>query len=407
MKPIHIAKLAALTLAILTLAGCGDTAAPGELRTLDLEAAIDNAKTFDLAEIAETIDFIPLDDTQKEGLVGEITVLNESKNRFFVKDNARVSPIKIFDRTGRFLRTEGRYGRGPGEYTNILNFTTDHDTDNLYMAVSSGNSSLVVYDPSGRELTRNDSVMVNRMVIHDGSLLLLRGILINAEEMDLPPGGVMRPFLDRYSLPGLELETTIEAPDRGLSGVIRSMPNNGIRVTPGPSTVLASDGGSVLVKEALSDTLKRYRNDALEPAFVLDPGKYAIPDGALGMNPGGTGQQLRSEWRYGRRGLSFCGGLRIPRQSQDTPRVRPRRPRGLVLGHRPRRAEWIFPRRHRVPSHVRAGRAVGGLHAGARHSGRRRNPLQPRHAGPRRQPKRGLQPRDSHSHTKKIVRNAN
>lgn len=285
MKPIHIAKLAALTLAILTLAGCGDTAAPGELRTLDLEAAIDNAKTFDLAEIAETIDFIPLDDTQKEGLVGEITVLNESKNRFFVKDNARVSPIKIFDRTGRFLRTEGRYGRGPGEYTNILNFTTDHDTDNLYMAVSSGNSSLVVYDPSGRELTRNDSVMVNRMVIHDGSLLLLRGILINAEEMDLPPGGVMRPFLDRYSLPGLELETTIEAPDRGLSGVIRSMPNNGIRVTPGPSTVLASDGGSVLVKEAISDTLKRYRNDALEPAFVLDPGKYAIPDGALGMNP--------------------------------------------------------------------------------------------------------------------------
>ncbi len=267
----------------LALAGCGGASAPGELRTLDLEAAIDNPRPFDLAEIATEIEFIPLDDSQQEGLVGEINTIAGSKNRFFVRDNGRESPIKIFDRTGRLLRTEGRFGRGPGEYTDIANFAVDPETETLYMGVRGGDASLVAYDSSGRELARSDSLMSGNMVFHDGKLLMLRNAMIRVEGAPQPTGE-MKPFLDICSSTDLEPEATIDAPDWGLSFIMQ-VSGNMVNVMMGPGALLASDGRSALVKEALSDTLKRYRNGGLEPAFVLDPGGYAIPDGALGMNP--------------------------------------------------------------------------------------------------------------------------
>ena len=271
----------------LTLAGCGGGAsAPGELRTLDLEAAIDNPRNFDLSEIATEIEFIPLDDSQKDGLVGEVRNFVESKNRFYMMDNARESPIKIFDRSGRFLRTEGRFGRGPGEYTNITNFIADHETDNLYMAVSSGlDAAIVAIDPSGREFARVDSLRGANMAVLDGSLLMLRGALIRIGIDDPAATGNMIPFIDSYSASDLRHEITIDAPDRGLPLVIRVAGDGMFNVMPGPDQVLRSNGSTVWVKEALSDTLKSYRNGALEPAFVFDSGSYTIPDGALGMNP--------------------------------------------------------------------------------------------------------------------------
>ncbi len=281
MKPLFFATIASFA---LFLTGCKDgTPSGGEITVFDLEAAIDNRQAFDLADISTGIEFIPLDNSRNEGLVGEITNIAGSKGRFYVQENARESPIKIFDRSGRFLTTEGRFGRGPGEYTNITSFAADYDTDNLYMSVISRlDGSLVAYDTEGRELIRRDSVSSGQMVIHDGNLLLLRNRVLRIGD-DLTVGGMI-PFLDSYSLSGLELETAFEAPDRGVPMVIRTV-ERGINVLLGPDQVLTSDGSSVLVKENLSDTVTYYRNGALEPAFILNSGDYAIPDGALGMDP--------------------------------------------------------------------------------------------------------------------------
>ena len=181
---------AGLALLAFVLAGCGGGVPTGDIPTLDLEAAIDNPKTFDLGDIAERIDFIPLYDSNHEGLVSEIQRIDGSKGRFYVQDNGRESPIKIFDRTGRFLTTEGRYGRGPGEYTRISYFAADHDTDNPYMAVTGLDGSIVAYDPSGRELARLDSVMAAQMVIHDGSLVLSRNFIIDSGDYTIPAGAL-------------------------------------------------------------------------------------------------------------------------------------------------------------------------------------------------------------------------
>jgi hypothetical protein len=211
--------LSALTLAVPSLTGCGEKTRSGEIPTLDLEAAIDNPRTFDLAGIAERIEFIHLDDTQKEALVGDINRIAESKGRFHVTDDIRQSPVKIFDRQGKFIRAEGRFGRGPGEYTDIISIVADHDTDNLVMAVMAGmQGAMVTCDPGGREVARADSVMVNKMAIHDGNLLLLRSRMLRLEGEDNSVGKL--PFMERYSA-DLQREWGVETGDTRISAILR------------------------------------------------------------------------------------------------------------------------------------------------------------------------------------------
>ena len=287
MEPIRPTLI--LTTLALALSGCGvGTSSPAPLPTLDLEAAIDNPRTFDLTEIATEIEFIPLDDTNKEGLVGDITKIDESQNRIYVMDGIRrETPLKVFDRTGRFLTTRGRFGRGPGEYTGISSFAVDPATDNLHMDVmASMEGTLIVYDPSGRELTRRDSVTAGTMVIHDGKLLLHKSNMNRIDgDDDLSATGIMKPFIDIYSPADLRHEATIEAPDRGLTFTIQMVSEGYLNITLGPNAILSSDGSTMWIKEAFSDTLKTYRSGTLEPAFIFDSGAYTIPDGAFGMDP--------------------------------------------------------------------------------------------------------------------------
>ena len=57
MKPTIFIALA------LALVACGES--PSDVPVLDLGAAIENPRPFDLTEIAQEIEFIPLDDTPR------------------------------------------------------------------------------------------------------------------------------------------------------------------------------------------------------------------------------------------------------------------------------------------------------------------------------------------------------
>jgi hypothetical protein len=90
--------------------------------------------------------------------------------------------------------------------------------------------------------------------------------------------------MERYSA-DLQREWGIETSDTRISVILRFVDNGVINVILGPGAVLADNGETLLVKEALSDTLFYYADDALTPAYILDPGNYAIHEGALGINP--------------------------------------------------------------------------------------------------------------------------
>jgi hypothetical protein len=287
-----------LTLIALPLvwlaAGCVGTG--GGSGMLDAAAAIDNPREFDLAEITGAIEFVPLDGSVREGLVGEIRGMTWTKDRFYITDNGRETPVKIFGRGGGFVSTLGRFGRGPGEFMGAVSLTADYDGGILYVVGQSGTAPIAAaYDASGREVLRGDSVSRGEgVVFHDGGIVCLMG---SPEPFDFGNDpdfkssiGTKVPLLKVFSA---EMKTlrTVETTDKGTgSRIIVNTDGNGnvsgISVSRwGPSAVLSSNGKSLLVKEAMSDTLYHYRGGSLEAAWMLDFGAYTAPAKAFGLNP--------------------------------------------------------------------------------------------------------------------------
>lgn len=144
-----------ILLAILSLAtaGCRQKNSEGNLPVIDVEAAIDNPQPFDLADIADSIEFIPLDDSRRESLIGgHIREIKESKNVWYVHDNVS-GPVKLFDRAGNFLSTRGMIGRGPSELLSIVNTEVDWERDHIYLYGGAYNDRRhLVYDAAGKTL---------------------------------------------------------------------------------------------------------------------------------------------------------------------------------------------------------------------------------------------------------------
>lgn len=261
--------------------------------TLDLEAAIDNRRMFDLAEISKNIDFIPLDGSHRDGLVGDIGSIVETKDKFYIRDNGREVLLKVFDRDGKFLRTQGRYGRGPDEFMNASAFAVDYDRDILYMGGTLGDMSPVViaYDASGRQVVRNDSISGSRIAFFDDRLILSKESPASSDFGDNPDFkssiGTKVPLLEVFS-PDLRHERTVEVTDRGNGTIINDFVGEngrpGFMVMAGARYIMSDNGNALLVKEARNDTVFHYAKGALEPAWLLDMGNYTVPADAFGVN---------------------------------------------------------------------------------------------------------------------------
>ena len=287
--------VAAVVLCGNTGCGGGSRNAGGGITTFDVEAAIDNPQTFDLAEVARNITFIPLDDSRKEGLLGEITGMAASRGRFYVQDRGQEFVLKVFDRQGGFISTLGRYGRGPDEWMGRTNFATDHDRDMIYVAGQMGGRTPTVaaYDSSGSRTARRDSISGERIAFHDGRLVVMKGSprpFAFGDDPDFVPSiGTSVPLLEVWS-PALEREQVVETVDKGTGAIIMMQTDGGeikgISVLQGVSgSVLSGNGADLLVKEPLSDTLYHFRGGALEPVYRFDYGKYLAPPESFGLNP--------------------------------------------------------------------------------------------------------------------------
>jgi hypothetical protein len=71
----------------------------------------------------------------------------DSKNRFFVGPTARRGSVSVFDSTGRFLRSIGRNGRGPGEIGDVFRIVV-LPGDTLLIA-DSGNGRIHFFTAEG------------------------------------------------------------------------------------------------------------------------------------------------------------------------------------------------------------------------------------------------------------------
>jgi hypothetical protein len=285
MKPTYPLFLFAM---VCCLAGCdsNNKTNGGELLVLDMESAIENPQPFDLADLADKIDFIPLDNSHQEALLGDIQAIAESKNRFYVIDRAQ-NPVRMFDRDGKFIATRGRIGRGPDEFLFIQDVVADWENDNLYLVVSNGNgnvftNSMRAYRADGNIFARNDSISNGKIVCFDDKVLLF----VNSPMRSLDRSDVeeMIDFMETFS-PELHREAVLKTPFFNGSSRISLVTTDAdgeianFSVITAAPMVVSNNGASLLVKkEGRNDTLYHYNKGALEPLWRLDFGSYAIPD---------------------------------------------------------------------------------------------------------------------------------
>ncbi len=99
-----------------------------------------------LNQLFSKFDFISLETTDK-ALIGNISKLIVNGDNIFILDNSQAKTIFIFNTSGKFIRNIGKIGKGPGEYTNIEDFTIDKGTGNI--AILAYPSMVLIYNTEG------------------------------------------------------------------------------------------------------------------------------------------------------------------------------------------------------------------------------------------------------------------
>jgi hypothetical protein len=75
------------------------------------------------SSLIKNIKFIPLE-TLEEAIIGEISKIIKTEKEYLVLDS-QVKKLFAFDINGKYLRTIGSNGQGPGEYLNPIDFCID------------------------------------------------------------------------------------------------------------------------------------------------------------------------------------------------------------------------------------------------------------------------------------------
>ncbi|MDD2426411.1 MAG: 6-bladed beta-propeller [Bacteroidales bacterium] len=108
-----------VVLIVLCLISCSQENNENDLRIIDLAGGLGKGRIMKLSEIASDIQYIPLE-TAKEMLIGKNTGENYYENGIFYINSGHIS-FGIFDKTGKYIRTFNRLGRGPQEYESLHN----------------------------------------------------------------------------------------------------------------------------------------------------------------------------------------------------------------------------------------------------------------------------------------------
>ncbi len=248
---------ATLFISFVCLVANDNASAQGNIITLNAQAAIDNKKQFDLSDISNEIEFIPLDDSSEDALIGDPDAIEESTDAFFISDGVD-RPVRVFDKSGKFLSTRGRIGRGPGEFLFLGDIAVDSGNSNVYIDVATGGYNIFMYNQDNRMVAASPPISWDnhKIAFYDYHLIVQTYPYVK------PDADGKVAFIDIFSS-DLRHEGSIRLPHKATN-------NYFIR----GNQILSYNGKELLVKEELDDILYHYRDGTLIPVYKLDMGKY-------------------------------------------------------------------------------------------------------------------------------------
>jgi YD repeat-containing protein len=168
----------------------------------------------------------------------------------------------------------------------------DYRRDVLYV-LTSGNTILAC-DADGRMTARTDSASQTAvMAYHGDRLIVMKGVDLSIIDLSgasepVPAPDSMTTIVDIF-YPDLRREAGIESHAKGTNFIFSfdTSERGGFNIFATSSNNILSDNGETLwVKEGRSDSVFLFRSEGvLEPACLLDFGKYTPPAEAFGTNP--------------------------------------------------------------------------------------------------------------------------
>jgi hypothetical protein len=84
------------------------------------------------SQVIDTIKFIPLE-TNDNNMIGSVSKIIKYDDKYIIMDNKMAKKLYVFDKEGKFLYSIGRSGKGPGEYSRLMDFTVDEKEGCLYL----------------------------------------------------------------------------------------------------------------------------------------------------------------------------------------------------------------------------------------------------------------------------------
>lgn len=226
------------------------------LEIINLETAISNKKNIDFNTLSKEQSFTKLECTGKENAVGEIYLVKEDKEAYYVCSE---NTIKSFDKNGKYNRTYGVQGRGPQEYAGYIGDFDLHNSEVLMEATR----NIVCYDANGNFKSKDSSAFAQFTVLNDKIL----GMIPTSDKI----AGTNRTIARLYDM-NMRVVDSICLPgkNKDIPGDVKQFID---------FQVFSNDGFSgVYIKEELEDTLFTISYKlVVSPAYILNLGRYKFP----------------------------------------------------------------------------------------------------------------------------------
>jgi hypothetical protein len=192
-------------------------------------------------------ELIRLEATNASSLLSHISKIRVFKDEIFILD-IRQNKLVVFSKDGKFLRSIGRIGRGPGEYIRLTGFEIDHRTNELLLLDKSEGKALIYsMDGTFKKHVSFENLSLNIARLGNGNFVLAYGVGLFQQNDNYvlaicdPQGRVIsRHIRNEFSLP-----IAFNA------NMLMSMPDGSVCFLPQFNNVLYSISGDEAVTPVL------------------------------------------------------------------------------------------------------------------------------------------------------------
>lgn len=263
MRKLFLSALSLVVMAMLgSCSGKQKTQSVTEegLTIIPFESGIEKERKVSLADLAEKVEFIPLQ-TDTECLIGNLWDNNvvRSKKYFFLACGKSLFQYSL---DGKFIRTVGSVGQGPGEYNYITDIDVDDSSQKLFVA--STGDKINVYDTETGAFIHALPIGFNDFQFRMRNDTTAFRFFYNST------GDVKH----RIMISNLQGDTLQVYPRYDLFTVKEGM---AYMIGSNSDRFMYRSGNDICYRENYNDTIFTVTEEALVPRYVIDLGKYHLP----------------------------------------------------------------------------------------------------------------------------------